>query len=164
MQMMFRGRCWHFLLFSLFYCLRIKASIVQLCLNSYTLTLNRISKYKDYSQEIFPCLKSLVVGIIRSFLNTTSFLKSNIDPALINQVLAMQISKAMQISLTPNIISRFVQLTAFNLYQVIPLNWGCTAKSSELKMASSKRSVTVFFAAVFLIGGSLSHSSEYIIY
>ena len=87
--MMFRGRCWHFLLFSLFYCLRIKASIVQLCLNSYTLTLNRISKYKDYSQEIFPCLKSLVVGIIRSFLNTTSFLKSNIDPALINQVLVI---------------------------------------------------------------------------
>ena len=31
-------------------------------------------------------------------------------------------------------------------------------------MASSKRSVTVFFAAMFLIGGALSQSSEYIIY
>ena len=31
-------------------------------------------------------------------------------------------------------------------------------------MASSKRSVTVFFAAMFLIGGALSQLREYIIY
>ena len=42
----------------------------------------------------------------------------------------------------------------------------CTTqkKTSELKMASSKRSVTVVFAAMFLIRGALSQSSEYTIY
>ena len=45
-----------------------------------------------------------------------------------------------------------------------PLKLHYTAKTSELKMASSKRSVTVVFAAMFLIGGALSQSSEYIIY
>ena len=45
-----------------------------------------------------------------------------------------------------------------------PLKLHYTAKTSELKMASSKRSVTVVFAAMFLIGGALSQSGEYIIY
>lgn len=62
-----------FSFFSLFYCLRIKASIVQLCLNSYTLTLStkvlhRNATWTNYSQGTFPCLKSLVVGIIRSLM------------------------------------------------------------------------------------------------
>ena len=62
-----------FSFFSLFYCLRIKASIVQLCLNSYTLTLSikvlhRNATWTNYPQETFPCLKSLVVGIIRSLM------------------------------------------------------------------------------------------------
>ena len=71
--MMFRGIWWYFFLFSLFYCLRIKASIVQLCLNSYTLTLSikvlhRNATWTNYRQETFPCLKSLLVGIIRSLM------------------------------------------------------------------------------------------------
>ena len=62
-----------FFLFYLFCCLRIKASIVQLCLNSYTLTLSikvlhRNATWTNYRQETFPCLKSLLVGIIRSLM------------------------------------------------------------------------------------------------
>ena len=90
-----------FPLFSLFYCLRIKASIVQLCLNSYTLTLSikvlhRNATWTNYSHETFPCLKSLVVGIIRSLMlwgffrsffgYPLRFLKATLIPALINQV------------------------------------------------------------------------------
>ena len=83
--MMFRGIWWHFPLFSLFYCLRIKASIVQLCLPPRNISL--FKKSTGWNNTVFNALGFLPeISWIPA-----SFLKSNIDPALINQVLVIMI-------------------------------------------------------------------------